>query len=296
MLRQTVSDWVDDRAASMSAAIAFYTVFSLAPLTMLALGVASLVLGERAGSHALRSQLSFYVGRDAARFISEAIYTSAQAGHGVTESIVGLVALFFGATAVFSEIQSALNAVWKTPPRRLRPVHHLLGYLLRKCRAVGMTLIFGAAMLASFLLGAAWGVARKEIALGGLFLGRAYHFLVALVLLLGLLMTAYKVLPEARIRWRDVWMGAAITAVAMMIGEVLIGLYLARAQVGTAYGAAGSLVLVLVWVYYSAMVFLFGAEFTHVYAKRRDGGTDTSAALSPAGVQPGPAARRAGES
>jgi membrane protein len=269
MLHQTVSNWVDDRAASMSAAIAFYTVFSFAPLAMLALGVGSMALGERAGGQAVRDQLAFYIGRPAAKFVSEAIHASVESGHGITESIVGLVVLFFGATAVFSEIQLALDVVWKAPPRRLAPARHLLEYFVRKCQVVGMTLVVGVAMLASLLLGAVWGLARSDLALHSWYLGRAYHFVVALAVLFGLLTMAYKVLPEARIHWRDVWIGAAITAVAVMIGEVLIGLYLARAQVGTTYGAAGSLVLVLVWVYYSAMVFLLGAEFTHAYASLR---------------------------
>ncbi len=268
MAKQSFSEWNDDKCTRLGAALSYYTIFSLAPLLLIVISIAGLFFGQKAAEGAIFQQLAGLVGADAARFIEQAVAKANHPGQGVVSLLVGLVALVVGATGVVVELQDALNTVWKLAPK---PNRGIWGFIRTRLVSIAMILALGFLLLVSLIFSAALagvtGWLRARI--GNLaFVGWAIDFVVSLGTISVLIAMIYKILPEAHVAWRDVWVGAAVTAALFLLGKYLIGLYIGRASVASAFGAAGSLAVLLVWVYYSTQLILLGAEFTRVYANR----------------------------
>lgn len=280
LAKQSVQSWLDDYAPSMGAAIAFYTVFSLAPLVLIVIGIAGFFWGEEAVRGELLRQIGGMVGTNGAVAIEGVVRSSAEEPEqGLAAAIASAVVLTVGATTVFAELQSALDRIWEVPSRDTKKgIFNLLrSRLLSLGLVLSLAFLLLVSLVVSTLLSAlgAW--------LGGLMPGwelmlQGLNVLVSFGILTVLFAMIYKFMPQAEVAWRDVWTGALVTAVMFEIGKLLISLYVGRTAVASSYAAAGSLVVVLIWVYYAAQVFLLGAEFTWVYAnehgsraQRRDG-------------------------
>jgi membrane protein len=267
MLKETASDWLEDRVPRMGAALAYYSVFSLAPLLLIAVAVAGMVFGEQAARRELHQQLAEAVGPATAAAAEDVLGESHRSGRDVLGCVIGLAVLLFGASGFFVELQDVLNTIWKVKPRAGRGVWGVV-----RGRLVSFLIVAGAGLLLLVSVAVSTALSGLEQALGaGVPGGGGLWRVVSLALSFGLetlvFMMIYKVLPDTSVGWRDVWVGAVITALLFNVGKYLIGLYLARGAVASAFGAAGSVIVVLVWVYYSSQIVLFGAEFTRVYAR-----------------------------
>ena len=268
VLVDAAKGWMNDGAMSMAAAIAFYTTFSLAPIVVLVVAVAGVVFGEAEARGALVEQLARLMGDEPARAV-EGLSASAHAeGRGALASLLGLATILVGATTVFSELQTSLNRIWKAEAPEGSTITWLVTVRLKGLALVGaigflliVSLVFSAA-LAAF---STWvGDAYPDLAS----LLRFLDVMVSWAAFTALFALIYRVLPDAPVPWSDIWIGAAATALMFSIGKHLIGLYLGTSGVASAYGAAGSVVLILLWVYYSAVIFLFGAEIARAYSER----------------------------
>ncbi len=265
-----VESWVDDRAASMGAAISFYTFFSMAPLLLIVISVAGLALGREAAQGQLMAELAGMVGKDAAASIQALVASASQPAESWWGTLAGLGAVLVGATTVFAELQGALDKIWEVPERK--PVGGLWGLLRARVLSFGVILGLAFLLMVSLVFGAvlsAMGRWWSGVLGPWEWVAQALNLGVGFLLTSAIFAMIYKLIPRARVQWQDVWMGAVVTSVLFSVGKYLIGLYLGVSGVASAYGAAGSLVVVLLWVYYSAQVFLMGAEFTWVYAKAR---------------------------
>ena len=267
MVREAGNNWFDDNASRLAAALAYYTLLSVAPLLVIAVSIAGLVFGPDAARGRISAELLNLVGPQAAETI-QAILANANAPYaGIFGSAVGIVILLIGASGVFGELQSALNIIWKVPPSSSSGISALL-----KERFFSFAMVLGVAFLllvslvVSAGIGAAGGVLQDSLA-GGEFLWQVLNLLLSLAITSGLFALIFKVVPDVPVAWRDVWLGAIVTACLFTLGKFLLGLYLGKAMISSAYGAAGSAVVFVVWVYYSAQILLLGAEFTCVYAK-----------------------------
>jgi membrane protein len=270
LVRQSVQAWNDDYASSMGAALAYYTTFSLAPLLIIVIAVAGLAFGQEAARGEIVSQLGGLVGTEGAKAVEELLKSASRPTSSVLASIIGLAALLLGATSVFAELQSSLDRIWRAPA--LQQPSGVLALLRARLLSFGMVLAMGFLLLVSLVIGAALAALHKwsETMLpGGLVVLNLLNLAVGFGVTTLLFAAAYRILPRARVAWADVWIGAAVTAALFSVGKYLIGLYLGRAGVSSGFGAAGSLVIILVWVYYSAQIFLLGAEFTWVFAHAR---------------------------
>jgi membrane protein len=267
LLKDTVNDWLDDRAMSLAASLAFYAVLSLAPLLVVAVSVAGLVFGEAAARGEISQQFRTMLGPEAGAAI-EGIVAHAKEPHAsVMATVIGVVVLLFGASGVFGELQDSLNAIWKVKPK---PGRGVMGVV--KARFFSFAMVLGVAflLLVSLLVSAALSVAGKVMAErmpGGEAVWIVVNFAISFAVVSLLFALIFKVVPDAKVNWRDVGYGAAFTALLFTIGKALIGIYLGHAGIGSPYGAAGSLVVLVVWVYYSAQIMFLGAEFTQVYAR-----------------------------
>lgn len=267
LCKDAVTAWIDDFAPSMGAAISYYTMFSLAPLLVIVIAIAGALFGAEAVQGQIAAQLSGLIGQDGALAVQGLIRSASSPARGLIAGSISIVVLIVGATTVFAELQSALDRIWHVP-ERAKP-HGLWGVL--RARVLSFGLILGLA----FLLMVSLIVSAALAALGtwsvGLFPGfelllQGINVLVSLAILTLLFAMIFKFMPSAPITWPDVWIGAVVTAVLFEIGKVLIGVYLGKSGVNESFAAAGSLVVLLAWVYYAAQIFLLGAEFTKVYA------------------------------
>src|SRR6266566_1388460 len=262
-------DWWEDNCLRLAASLAYYTALSLAPLVLLIVGVVGLVLERQQVANQLAAQLEGLMGTAGRELITSILTTTSPEG-GTLATVVGLVTLLIGATAVFGELQATLNLIWEVQPAPTGGVWAGLWALLKK-RLFSLALVLALAFLllvslviSAALAGAAAWFQGPEQAL----VSRLLELAVSLLVLTFVFALLYKYVPDAEIGWRDVWLGGLITAVLFTLGKTAIGVYLGRASVGSAYGAAGSMVVLLVWVYYSALIMFFGAEFTHAWATR----------------------------
>ncbi|MDE2598144.1 MAG: YihY/virulence factor BrkB family protein [Rhodocyclaceae bacterium] len=273
LARKSVEAWFDDYAASMGAAIAYYTVFSLAPLLIIVIAVAGAVFGREAVEGQIAGQISSLIGVETAMGVQGLIRSASRPASGALATVVSLILLLIGATSVFAELQTALNRIWRVPvaPRRTAWWHTLRARLL----SFGLILGLAFLMMVSLIISAAvaalaqWAhglIPAEESLLQGI------NFGVSLVITSTMFAMIYKFVPDAKIAWRDVWVGAAVTAVLFELGKIAIGLYLGKSGMTSAYAAAGSLAVLLIWVYYSAQIFLLGAEFTWVLATEHGAG------------------------
>ena len=268
LLKTTFSEWSADNASRLAAALAYYTIFSLAPLLIIAIAIAGLVFGRQAAHGEMVSQLEGVIGQEAALFVETMVENAGQSQNaGIMATIIGLATLVFGATGVFSQLQDALNTVWGVKPD---PDRGLMGMVQARLWSFVMVLGIGLLLLVSLAVSAALPALGTVTGLlpGSEIWWQVLNLVVSFVILTFLFAMIFKILPDVKITWSDVWVGAAITALLFTIGKLLIGLYLGRSSVSSTYGAAGSLVVLLLWIYYSAQVILLGAEFTQVYAKR----------------------------
>lgn len=267
LLKQVAQSWLDDYAPSMGAALAYYTTFSLAPLLLIAISVAGLVFGEDAARGEIVAQLRSLMGEQSATAVQGLLVSVHKPTEGILATLLGVSLLFIGATSVFGELQNALNRIWRAPARSQNG--GWMALVQARLLSFGMVLAMGFLLIVSLLVSALlsftgrwlepvfgeWVVVAATInAVGGFVLVATMFALI------------YKVMPQARVEWKDVWIGAIFTALLFTLGKSLIGLYVGRSGVASGFGAAGSLVVILVWVYYSAQIFLLGAEFTWCYA------------------------------
>jgi membrane protein len=289
ILRDTALRWWKSEAPSQGAALAFYTLFSLAPVLLIAIAIASVVVGEEVARQEIERQFRILMGEDSARLAAEVMRQAADSDDRFGAGVFGLGALLVGATTVFNQLQEALNDAWGVRPQ---PGHWLRSFLRKRLLSFGIVLAVGFVLVVSLAVSAA-------IASAGDLLGRWLGIGAALVALLNfafffLLLTLlfaliFRIVPDARIPWRDAFVGGLFTALAIAIGKLGIDRYLGESTVASVYGVAGSVVILLVWIYYSSMILLLGAAFTRVYSQPR----------RPAGVEPEPGAeqrpRRSGE-
>ncbi len=268
LLRTTFQEWNEDKAPRLAAALAYYTAFSIAPLLIVAISIAGLVFGEEAVQGRIRYQIDGLVGSQAAGAIQEMLVNFNRPEAGTIATIIGLITLLLGAAGLFGQLQDALNTIWEVAPK---PGGGILTMLRQRFISFTMVLGIGFLLMVSLVISALVTVIGDVFARyvpGQDFLLQAINFIISFAIITLLFALIYKILPDVKIAWRDVWLGAAVTSLLFVIGKLLIGLYLGNSTIGSAYGAAGSFVVLLVWIYYSAQVLLFGAEFTQVYARQ----------------------------
>jgi membrane protein len=266
LIKESVSQWSEDYAPSMGAALAYYTIFSIAPLLVIAIAVAGFFFGADAARGEIFAQLRGMLGDDGAAAIQGLVASASETGKGTVAAVVGVITLLLGATTVFGELQSDLDRIWDAPkPEKAG----LWGLIHGRMLSFGMILGIGFLLLVSLVVSAAlsalshfWDSWFEDWE----FVLQAINFVVGFGIVTGLFAMIYKLLPRCHIAWKDVWVGAAVTSLLFSVGKLLIGLYLGKSSVTSGFGAAGSLVIVLLWVYYSAQIFLLGAEFTKTYA------------------------------
>jgi membrane protein len=268
LLKETGKDFVDDNATSLAGSLAYFTLLSLAPLIVIALAIAGLAVDQEATRDQLSEQLGAVVGPQGASAVDAIVENARTPSAGIVSSVLGVVVLLFGASGVFGELQSALNKIWEVEPK---PGRGLWGTIRDRLFSFAMVMGVAFLLLVSLLLStalAAVGRFLEQSLPGGEPLWQVVNFVLSLSIVSALFAVTFKVVPDAKVRWRDVWMGAVVTAFLFSVGKFLIGLYLGKSSVASSYGAAGSLVLLVIWVYYSAAILFLGAEFTQVYAKR----------------------------
>jgi membrane protein len=267
LIKRVSNSWLDDYVPSMGAALAYYTMFSLAPLLLIVISVAGLVFGQDAARGEIETELRALMGETGAKAVQDLLASVRKPAEGAIATVLGVALLLIGATSVFGELQDSLDRIWHVPARKRSS--GLVALLRTRLLSFGMILAIGFLLIVSLVVSAAlatvgrwwspafggwYAVAAVTDALGGFALVAAMFALI------------YKVMPSVHVHWKDVWIGAIFTAILFMVGKSLIGLYIGSSGVVSGFGAAGSLVVVMVWVYYSAQIFLIGAEFTWVYA------------------------------
>ena len=267
--KEAARAWSDDEAASMGAALAFYALFSMAPLLLLVISILALIVDAEVASRLIFDQLAQLLGEQGANAVRGVLQASKEGADGIIAAAISFAMLVVGATTVLAELQRDLDRIWRYKPPPGRGLWVLLGSRLW---AVGLVLAIGFLLLLTLVLSAAvsaLGSLWAEYLPGTALLLRVLELGVSFLVVTGLFAMIYKILPNARIPWSDVWVGAAITSVLFGVGKWLIGLYIGKSSVASPFGAAGTLVVVILWVYYSSQVFFLGAEFTHAYARRR---------------------------
>jgi membrane protein len=266
---RAVQNWWKDNCLRLAASLAYYTALSLAPLLLLIVGVVGLVLDRQQVATQLATQLEGLMGQAGRELVTSILTTTSPQG-SLLATVIGLGTLFIGATAVFGELQATMNLIWEVQPAPTSGVWAGIWAWLRE-RIFSLAIVFALAflLLVSLVISAALaGAAALFQGPEQAVLSHVLEIAVSLLVLTFVFALLYKYVPDAEIGWRDVWLGGLITAVLFTLGKTAIGFYLGQASVGSAYGAAGSMVVLLVWVYYSALIMFFGAEFTHVWATR----------------------------
>lgn len=263
---ESLKAWVAQRAASKGAAVAFYTLFSLAPILLLAIGIAGLVFGEKAAHGQIIGQIEGTIGPRGAEAVQSLLAHGHNSGSGLIATVVAGAVLLIGATTMFAEVKESLDEIWG-----VRNEHRsgLMSLLRTRLLAFGLVLLLALLLLLSLLLSAAVGVLERYGSAVWSSSGAAlsaFSSFISFAVIACLFAVIYKALPDAKPGWRDVWIGAVVTAVLFTAGKYAIGLYLGTSAITSGYGAAGSLIALLLWVYYSAQIFFLGAEFTHQYA------------------------------
>jgi membrane protein len=285
LIKDTVENFIADNALSRGASIAYYTLFAIAPVLLIIVAVAGLAFGQDAAEGAIVAQLGGLMGDTTAKAIEEMVKSAGNRPAGIVATIVGVGALVLTATGVFGEVQSSMNAIWKAKPRS-----STLSRLVRaRLASLGLVLTSGFLLTVSLAVSAALEGLSKYIR--GLFPGadltlQIFDFIVSTALISAMFAAIYKILPDKPIVWRDVAIGAVVTTLLFDVGKYLIGLYISQTDVASSYGAAGGLIVLLVWIYYTAQIFLFGAEFTYAYANRFGSHTRTSAKSAAEVAQP----------
>lgn len=269
LLKETFAEFMEDNAMRLSAALAYYSVFSLAPLLIIAISIAGAIFGEDAARGAIEYQLSAAIGSESALAVQEMIDSAHKDGSSVLMTIVGFAILLVTASGVFAQLKDAMNTVWDL---QQKPGQGVKGMVKARLMALSMVLVIGFLLLVSLVLSTATAAVTDWLGSAlpiPSFIFQAISFIISIGVVTLLFAMIFKVLPDAEVQWKDVWSGAFLTAGLFSVGKLLLALYLGRESAASAYGAAGALILLLSWVYYSANILLLGAEFTQVYARRR---------------------------
>jgi membrane protein len=273
MLKETVLSFINDEALSRGAAIAFYTVTSIAPVLLIVIAIAGLAFGRDAAENAITEQLSGLMGQQTAEVLQTAVRSASNTSSGVIATIIGVITLIVTASGVFGEMQTALNAIWKAKPKGTT-----VSRLIRaRAASLGLVAVLGFLLMVSLVVSTmltAFGNYLDSILPFGKVILTVLNVVVSLVLISFLFAAIYKVLPDRDLTWRDVAIGAVVTAVLFTVGKSLISWYIGSSAVASSFGAAGALIVLLLWVYYSAQIFLLGAEFTKVYVDHRGANQD----------------------
>jgi membrane protein len=265
MLKEAGNSFVEDKAPRLGAALAYYTIFSLAPLLVIVLAVAGLVFGRQAASGQIKAQVEDLVGQDGGKAIEDMVASADQPHTSTVATVVGVAMLLFGAAVLFGQLQDALNTIWGVQPKPDRGL--IKGILRDRFLSFSMVLCTAFLLLVSLVVSAALSAMGRMFGQWGLSVaGQAVNLAASLIVITLLFAMIYRFLPDAKIAWKDVWFGAVVTAVLFTLGKFLIGYYLGKAGTASSYGAAGSLAALLIWLYYSSQIFLFGAELTKSYA------------------------------
>ena len=266
LIKNTFSEWSEDKASRLAAALAYYTIFSIPPLLIIAIAIAGQVFGQEAAQNQIVAQFSSLIGADSAEALQAMITNAQQPGESIAAAIFGVIILLFGASGVFGQLQDALNTIWEVEPKQGRGI---LGMI--KDRFFSFTMVLGV----SFLLLVSLLMSAALAAVGEFFnallpsltvLAPFFSLLISLGAITVVFALIFKVVPDVKVAWSDVWVGAAVTGLLFVLGQFAIGLYLGNSDVTSTYGAAGALVVILLWVFYSAQILFLGAEFTQVYA------------------------------
>ncbi len=268
LFQETFQEWSNDKASRLSAALAYYTIFSIAPLLIVVIAIAGAVFGEKAASGQIFAQIQGLVGDAGATVIQEAIKNASQPKQGAIASIISIVVLIFGATGLFTELQDALNTIWEVQPKPGRAVKNMVRTrFLSFAMVLGIGFLLLVSLVISGVLAGLVGYFNNLIP-GIDFIWQIVNFLLGFAITTVLFGLIFKVLPDVKITWSDVWIGAALTSLLFSLGRFVLGQYLGNGSFGSTYGAAGSIVVVIAWVYYAAQILFFGAEFTQVYARK----------------------------
>lgn len=281
--------WYNDNAMRLGASVAYYSLFAIAPVLLVAIAVASSVFGEEAVRGHVAAQIDGMVGRDAAEAVEALIKGSPQVGTTAVAMVLGAITFILAACGVFLEIKAAFNTIWRVPPSTTSGVKD---FFLNRVRAFGLVVAIGFLLLVSLVVGAALSAVDTYLASYAAvlpFILRAISIVLSLLVTTVLFGLMYKVLPDVSLKFRDVAVGATVTAILFTLGQTLIGLYLGRSATASSYGAAGSIIVLLLWVYYSSQIVLIGAEFTRLYAEQGERRPETT--LTP--PEPGTAAAAA---
>jgi membrane protein len=264
MTKQAASDWSEDNATRLAAALAFYTMLSIAPLLIICIKISGKVFGPEAATGQVKGYLTNVAGDKAAQAAQDMIANASQGGSGVLASVISLVILIFSASGVFGELQTSLNTIWEV---KAKPNRGFWDIVKERLFSFAMVMVVAFLLLVSMVVSTAISGISTKIAGNATWLWQIVNFVISIVVITGLIALMFKYIPDVRLRWNDVIHGAVFTAVLFTIGKFLLGWYLGRATTTSVYGAAGSLVALLLWVYYSSLIVFFGAEFTQAYAK-----------------------------
>ncbi|MEH2003710.1 YihY/virulence factor BrkB family protein [Nostoc sp.] len=272
LLQETFKEWSEDKASRLAAALAYYTIFSIAPLLIIVIAIAGAVFGEEAARGQIVGQIQGLVGKDGAAFIQTAIQNANKPQTGAIASIISVVVLLVGATGLFTELQDSLNTIWEVKAKPGRGINNII-----RLRFLSFAMVIGIGFLLLVSLVISTGLAALVTYFGNIlpgvdFLWRIVNFVLSFSITTALFGLIFKVLPDVKITWNDVFIGSVITSFLFSIGRFLLGQYLGNGSFGSTYGAAGSLVVILAWVNYAAQILFFGAEFTQVYARRYGSG------------------------
>lgn len=284
LLKAAASDWSEDNASRLAASLACYTLLSIAPLLVVSVAVAGLVFGQDAARGEIARELGSIVGTEAAKAIEAIIAHAKRPEAGVQSTLIGGAVLLLGASGVFNELRSALNTIWEVEPK---PGQSAKNFLRHRFLAFAMVLAVAFLLLVSLVVSAgvsALGRFFQSYLPGGELVWQLANFVIGVAFATLLFAAIFKVVPDVRVAWRDLWVGAAFTAVLFSVGKLLLGLYIGKSATTSSYGAAGSLVALVIWVYYSSQVFFLGAEFTQAYARRYGGAIEPNDHAVPLGA------------
>ncbi|SDK13067.1 membrane protein [Methylophilus rhizosphaerae] len=265
-IKSVFRSWNDDHAQSMGAALAYYTLFSIAPLLLIVIAISGIVFGPQAARGEILGQLNSLMGEQGARAVQALLESTNQPTEGVAATAIGMVLLLVGATTVFGELQDSLDRIWRAP---VRDNSGLWSLVRARLLSFGMIMGIGFLLMVSLIFSAGLSAMNKwwsPVFADWMLIASIVNVVFSFLLTTGMFAMIYKVMPRASIRWSEVWTGAAITAALFTVGKWLIGIYIGRSAISSSYGAAGSLLALLVWIYYSAQIFLLGAEFTWAYS------------------------------
>ncbi len=286
-IQEVLKEWNEDKAPRMAAALAYFTIFSIAPLLIVVIAIAGAALGQQAVRGELFAQISGVIGADAAGFVEEMVANARQPNQSFVATVIGLVTLLLGAGGVFGQLQDALNTAWDVEPK---PTNGIFALLKARFLSFAMVLGVGFLLLVSLILttvlASITGVFSDAVPGVGGIIAQIFNQVLSFTVITLLFAMIYKFLPDTNIEWRDVWVGAGFTSLLFAIGKYLIGLYLGNSGVASSYGAAGSLIVILLWVFYSAQLVLLGAEFTQVWARRYGSRNPANAPVNATSIQP----------